>query len=392
LTGKPVVVLADSFPVLSETFVGAEAHALAQLGRRVAVVAGTPPDAGEAGERADLAVTYLDRAPLARRLRALVRLAGRRPLRCLADLVSRRRWRRAEPVWPLRSLAPLALAAARDRPHLHAHFAGPAALNALRVARICGLRYSVVCHGYDIFRRPMNLAEKLDRSAFTAGTCDYTVERLRALAPSARVERLVMGVDGDRFRRSRPLPGGRTVAGVGRLVEKKGFDVLLRAAAALAARAPLEAVVIVGDGPLRPRLAELARELGIEALVSFTGSLDHARLPALLERADLLAMPCVVAADGDRDSMPVAVKEAMAMELLIAASDEVGLPEVVRAPWGRLAPPGDAAALADAIDGLLALDPEQRAEAGRAGRGFALEHCNVGREAERLSRLIGAPA
>jgi pimeloyl-ACP methyl ester carboxylesterase len=60
-------------------------------------------------------------------------------------------------------------------------------------------------------------------------------------------------------------------------------------------------------------------------------------------------MPCVVAADGDRDTMPVVVKEALAMEVPVVASDEVGLPEVVRGGWGRLVPPGDAAALADAL-------------------------------------------
>jgi glycosyltransferase involved in cell wall biosynthesis len=108
----------------------------------------------------------------------------------------------------------------------------------------------------------------------------------------------------------------------------------------------------------------------------------------VLERADLLVMPCVVARDGDRDSMPVAVKEAMAMEVPVVASDEVGLPELVRPPWGRLAQPGDAAALADAIREVLSLPAPERAAMGRAGRSWVLEHCDVDRETRSLARLI----
>jgi glycosyltransferase involved in cell wall biosynthesis len=101
-------------------------------------------------------------------------------------------------------------------------------------------------------------------------------------------------------------------------------------------------------------------------------------------------MPCVVAADGDRDSMPVVVKEAMAMEVCVVASDEVGLPEVVREPWGRLAPPGDHVALAEAIGALLDRPPAERVAAGRAAREHVLEWANADHEAAKLSTFIRA--
>ena len=101
----------------------------------------------------------------------------------------------------------------------------------------------------------------------------------------------------------------------------------------------------------------------------------------------MLAMPCVVARDGDRDSMPVVVKEAMAMELLVVASDEVGLPECVLAPWGFLAAPGDA----DALAGGAARRARARAGAsaarrGRAARAWVREHADVDRETARMAR------
>jgi glycosyltransferase involved in cell wall biosynthesis len=109
---------------------------------------------------------------------------------------------------------------------------------------------------------------------------------------------------------------------------------------------------------------------------------------AELERADVLAMPCAVARNGDRDSMPVVVKEALALELPVIATDEVGLPELVRPEWGLLVPPHNPAALADAIRELLAKSADERVAMGRAGRAFVSEHCNVDAEAAKLAALI----
>ena len=123
-------------------------------------------------------------------------------------------------------------------------------------------------------------------------------------------------------------------------------------------------------------------------MVELLGPRDPDEVRELLERADVLAMPCVVAADGDRDSMPVVVKEALAMEVPVVASNEVGLPELVKPGWGTLVSPGDPIALADALEELLALPRDQRIAMGRRGREWVLKHCSVEREAERLARLV----
>jgi glycosyltransferase involved in cell wall biosynthesis len=72
----------------------------------------------------------------------------------------------------------------------------------------------------------------------------------------------------------------------------------------------------------------------------------------------------------------------------VVAADEVGLPEVVRPPWGTLVAPGDDEALAGAIAQALARPVEARAEAGRAGRAFVLEHASLRRETAKLSSFI----
>ena len=94
-------------------------------------------------------------------------------------------------------------------------------------------------------------------------------------------------------------------------------------------------------------------------------------------------MPCVVARDGDRDSMPVVVKEAMAMELLVVASDEVGLPECVLAPWGFLRRPATPARSPRRCAPRSRSSPQERAR-GRA-RG-----ARVGARARRRRRRDGA--
>ena len=114
-----------------------------------------------------------------------------------------------------------------------------------------------------------------------------------------------------------------------------------------------------------------------------------------MTEADVFAMPSVIAADGNRDAVPVVVLEALAMELPVVASDEVGLPEVVRPAWGRLVPPGDASALAAALAELLALTPGERAAMGAAGREFIGAERDLRRQTARLIELIdtaGAPA
>ncbi|HEV2776964.1 MAG TPA: glycosyltransferase, partial [Solirubrobacteraceae bacterium] len=95
-----------------------------------------------------------------------------------------------------------------------------------------------------------------------------------------------------------------------------------------------------------------------------------------------------VARDGDRDSMPVVVKEAMAMGVLVVASDEVGLPECVLAPWGFLAPPGDSAALAQQLCAALALDPQARRRAGAQARAWVQANTDVDAETERMASVI----
>ncbi|MEA2139693.1 MAG: hypothetical protein QOG56_2843 [Solirubrobacteraceae bacterium] len=368
----------DQWPELSETFVVNELEALRRMGHDVRVQAAQVAPHPNPEAPRDVDVTLLGTGSW----RELAWLVAHRPRACAIDLAGRRRWRREEWARPLRALAGPARRVLGADEHLHAHFASGAALDALRLSAITGRPYSVTAHAYDIFASPRNLREKLERAAAVFTGCKYNLVRLRALAPAANVHEVVMGVDARAFVRGAPLPGGRTVLAVGRLVEKKGFDVLVDAAALV----PGVRVRILGDGPLHGELSRRIEAAG--APVELLGSRPPAEVLAAMQDADVLAMPCVVARDGDRDSMPVVVKEAMAMGLLVVASREVGLPECVLAPWGFLAPPGDAVALAEALRAALALSSGERRAAGEAARAWVREHADVDRETAAMAAVI----
>jgi len=391
--GQPehaLVVATDRFPVPSETFVIGELEALARLGWRVRVEAIARPARPLRGAARGLAIDFLEDEGIIERATATAWLVCRHPARCAGDLVSRRRWSSDERL-PLSAIAPMARRLARGgERHVHVHFAALAAANALRAGRILGIPVSVVPHGHEVFATPRALPAKLEQAVFVAAPCEYTAGYVRGLMAGGRdrVHTIVMGVDGERFSRRNPYPGGRTVVSVGRIVEKKGFIFLVEAAGLLESEAPLERLVIAGDGPLRDVLEQRAEEVGIRGKLELPGQLSPESVRALLEEADLFAMPCVIASDGDRDAIPVAAKEALAMELPVVASEEVGLPELVEDGWGALVRPGDPDALAAGIQSLLSLPPQRRAEMGRAGRGFVLEHSDVRREASSLTSLI----
>ena len=105
----------------------------------------------------------------------------------------------------------------------------------------------------------------------------------------------------------------------------------------------------------------------------------------------MAVLPCVVAADGNRDSMPVSLKEAMALELPVVGTDEVGLPELIGPDRGRLVPPGDAEALAARWWRSRTCPRSERVALGRAGRAFVQEHCNLRTETGKLLDLFARP-
>jgi colanic acid/amylovoran biosynthesis glycosyltransferase len=363
----------ERYPELTQTFVEDELRELARTGGAVEVLALRPGDGAELADPG-FAPSYPPRG--AERLAALARVAARRPREATAFM-------RAGSRWPpdgrrLRVLARVAgwRAAAARADHLHAHFASEAADIAALLGALTGRPHSFTGHSTDLFADPEAVRHRLAAASFAVVVCDYDRREVRRLAPHERPPHVIpLGLDLERVRRSSPYAADGPVVAVGRLVEHKGFADL----AAIAAGVGRE-VVIAGDGPQRAELERLA-----SGAVRFAGALRPAAARELIESASVLVAPSVVAGDGSRDGIPMVVKEALALEVPVVASDAVGNPEVVTADHGALYPAGDRRSLAEAVAAVLRQDRESM---GRAGRAWAERHADVRTQTARLRELF----
>lgn len=306
---------------------------------------------------------------------------------------------RAEP-WRIVEIPPLLISlwwrtfveARAIRPSLlHAHWILPAGFVALMIKRMLGIPYLLTVHGGDAFALGGPVFATLKRWIVREAAVTLPVSRevARALGMRSDEDDLVipMGVDGDAIRHE---VGGRTpVPGqllfVGRLVEKKGLDVLLRALA----RTPDVRAVIVGDGPNEIALRDLANDLGISERTHLVGRQPRAKVIDELKRAHAMVIPSKRARDGDRDGTPVVMAEAMAAGVPIIASDLGGLGEHIDdGRSGILVRPGSVDELMSAIRTIIDADPLKLAEMAENARRHLAESLDIKETSRRYREVI----
>lgn len=249
---------------------------------------------------------------------------------------------------------------------VHAYFAHIPAEVASHAAARLGCRWGFSTHARDARKVAPDALEGRARLASCIVACNHDVASEFAQL-GANVSLIPHGVDIGRFQPADPpvATGTLAVLAVGRLVEKKGFSVLIEGVALTRTRVSLR---IVGDGPLRDVLAAQVAEAGLDDRVTFAGPMSHAELPRAYADAQVVVVPSVVDAAGDRDGLPNVVLEAMAMERPVIASDVGAVATAVENDiTGILVPPGDPVAVAVALD-RLAADAGLRHQLGVTGR------------------------
>jgi glycosyltransferase involved in cell wall biosynthesis len=279
--------------------------------------------------------------------------------------------------------------------HIHAPFASDAATVARLAARLAGITFSFTARAKDIFHesvRPEDLRAKLHDASGVVTISEYHLAYLRQTYGSlaAHVQRIYNGLDLEEFPFTSPYARPPLIVAVGRLVEKKGFGDLIDACALLAGRHHQFHCRIIGAGSLKADLQSQIERLGLRDRVELSGPLPQTEVVEEMQKAAVLAAPCIVGKDGDRDGLPNVIQEALALGTPVISTDVTGIPEVVRdGETGLQVPQHDPQALALAMERLL-VDPELRVHLASSGRRLIEAEFDIHANAARRREIFMA--
>ncbi|HEX5422879.1 MAG TPA: glycosyltransferase [Candidatus Acidoferrales bacterium] len=287
---------------------------------------------------------------------------------------------------------------------LHAHF-GPDAVEAEALAQVLNIPLIVTFHGYDInihrewwengrggpnMKRYPNRLLKLARAPNTHFIAVSEALRERAIAygiPASKLKTFYIGIDAEKFRPG-PIPYQARPARilfVGRLVEKKGCEYLVRAMPLVRSRVPEAHLHVIGEGPLRSRLEQLSCQLGIGA--RFLGSLSAEAVKAELDNARVLCLPSVHAANGDAEGFGLVLLEAQAAGVPVVTSAFGGAEEGIwQGITGFRFEEADISGMAARLIEILS-DPRMSLRMGMMGRRFVAERFDIRQCTSRLEKF-----
>ncbi len=390
--------LHECFPDPTKTFVYREVAAMVELGMAPTVFSARRPSAEEQArmEALDVPVVYL---PEEAELRALVERERSSYSASQRRALSHWRGQKGdstrvfEALWLGRELN------RRGIRHVHAHFAGLASRTAWLTRELWGVTYSFTGHADDIFtpeQKPISLDMIVRDARFIATETDYSRERLERGYSAARgkTHRVFNGMNMAAL--PAPITGVRVpdpatpprFVSVGRLVEKKGFPLLIRACAELRDRGVKFGCDLVGGGPLESELRQMIEEHRLTDLVVLHGPQPQSVVWRLLRSSRVFALAAQIEGDGGSDNLPTVIMEAMAAGLPVVSTQVAGIPEMVdEGITGKLVPPGDLRAFVDALADYLG-NSELAQTHGAEGKRRCAAKFDVRASAKRLAELL----
>ena len=272
--------------------------------------------------------------------------------------------------------------------HVHVHFATPAATVAMIAARMGTVSFSLTVHGPDEFYNvdAYYLAEKMRRARFVLVISQFCRSQLMKITDPAlwhKFEVCPLGVDPEAFHPVEPEPAAEfRLLCIGRLVAAKGQAILLQAVAGLLGAGDNVSLTLVGDGPDRKSLEDMAQQLGIGSSVTFAGSVNQDAIRDFYRHADAFVLPSFA------EGVPVVLMEAMASSIPCISTTIAGIPElIVTGREGILVPPSDAGLLAEAIS-LIKASPELASRIRAEARRKVIVAYNLHTNVERLAKVF----
>lgn len=397
-----IVVLASSYPRFhgdgTAPFVQSISEHLAKIGHQVEVVAPYDPQVVST-EQGALRVhrfryVWPDRYSIMGHARALEADVRLRPLSFLLL-----------PLFLISAFFTLYRVARKQKSDaIYVHWVIPNGPVAAWVAALRKIPFIISLHGSDIYLAKKNsLFGRVARAVFrwAAGVTACSPElHAAALSLGAPANTLLLpwGANPELFKpdkRNSTLreqlgidPQALVILAVGRMVYKKGFNILLEAIPQVLKINPNIHLILGGDGALRNELESQARQLNLHDKVSFPGRIPWDEMPAYLASGDIFCLPSILDRAGNLDGLPTVLPEALASGAAVIASDIGGVRLVIQAGQnGLLVKPGHSDELAAAITSLVE-QPELRRQLGQAARQSVLDRYNWTWVARQIGDLL----
>jgi colanic acid/amylovoran biosynthesis glycosyltransferase len=394
--------LLSIYPATSHTFFLNEIAELRRLGFTIDVASiNKPAQVGSDLEASELNTTYYLKATApAQIFLVLLRVLFTHPLVVLRGLraaLQLDRWNFPATCYALFYLVEALLLGdwlrRRGHSHLHIHFGGPVATVGMLASMAWQFSYSMMIHGpeefYDVDK--FYLRSKVERAQFVLCISDYCRSQVMKVCDAkhwAKLHVVRLGVNHSIFA---PVPvpfpemdrvSVMEIVCVGRMVPAKGHLILLRAFAKLLRRGYTLRLRLIGDGAERSGLEAFVRSEGIDASVILEGSLNHEATRQKLTQAGMFVLASFA------EGLPVALMEAMAMEIPCVSTFVAGIPELIRdGVDGLLVPPSSEEDLFLAMERLIT-DADLRGHLAASGRHRVLELYDLQRNVQLLADTL----
>ncbi len=281
----------------------------------------------------------------------------------------------------------------RDIRKIHAHWATIPTTIAWLISEINSCEYSFTAHAWDIFKQDVMLGDKI-RLARRVITCTkynktFLLDKYPGIKPE-KIQVIYHGLNLKQFGlRQKNEDSTFTILSIGRLVQKKGFHILLRACAKLIEKdIPFKCEIVYVKGNLEKELFNLHQELQLEEYVHFIPEMPQDMLIDYYYNSDCFVLPSVISDSGDRDGIPNVILEAFAAGLPVISTNVSGIPEVViNNQTGLVVEPNNAEDLANTIEKLY-LDEKLRTTLGLKGRQLIEQQFEISTNIDRLLSYI----
>lgn len=292
---------------------------------------------------------------------------------------------------------------------IHSHF-GPDSLYGAELAKKLNLPHVATFHGYDVtqsnlallkMRRPIFVAYAFEKlllnksvDLFIAVSDFIKRKMIEKGFDESKIVRHYLGVDVELIvprdvNAWKMTTTNRYILSVGRHVEVKGYDVLLKAFSQLPSKYSYLRLVLVGNGKLHFELQELALNLGIRDRVDFKGALPHQEVLALMRQAEMFVLANRRASTGAEEALGLVFNEASACGIPVIGTNHGGVPEtIINGETGLIVNENDPDELSNALCHLLE-DKNDNFRYGLQGRDYVLQNFNLKTQSVQLEKIYG---